>query len=223
MTSSDYLIGTGYFHKPEQYAQAKAFYRLWYTNTFRYAKPRRVLVLANGGCHIPGAPGQWIHVNGNLGHAHELSSGKKPYTMCGWSAAFVALAMIAYTDECDFVFKEQDTLAFGPWVERMWEEIGSKSMVFGNNQYACAQSLVLIKRAFIPEFVQLYMAEGSEQLKSNECEIKFARMEAARPDLFGRFSFGVDRVRPIPYDASVWYAQHFTKEELTEMKGRGLI
>lgn len=219
----NYVICTGFFHKPEHRAAAEAFYRLWYVNTFRHAKPARVIVLANGGCRIPGAPGHWIYCDGNLGHAHQLSSGQKPHAMCGWSAAFVTLAMLAYCDEVDLIFKEQDCLAFGPWVERMYAEIGTRGMIFGSNQFACAQSLVLIKHAFIPDFVRLYMDQGSEQSKSNECEMKFARLEAAHPDLFGRFSFGVDRARPIPYDAEVMYCQHLQPQEMEELRRRKLI
>ena len=219
-----YVICTGFFARPEDMDKAGKFFRVWYANTYRYSKPDRVIVLANGGSHSIGAPGEWIHLGGNLGHAHDLSSGRKPHEMCGWSAALVTLAMIAYSDESDFVFKEGDCLAFGPWVERMYSEIGTRGMIFGDNKrFACSQSLILIKHAFIPEFVRLYMAEGSEQLKANECECKFKRMEMKRPDLFGRFSFPFDRDRPLNYDLDVWYSQQNTPEELAEMKRRGLI
>lgn len=219
---SKYMIGTGYYEKPE--TPRSDFFSIWFQNTMRHAQPERVVVLANGGSKIDGAPGQWISMAGNLGHAHDLSEHRKPHVMCGWSAAFVTLAMLAYFDECDFIFKEQDALAFGPWVERLYEEIGTRGMIFGDNkEFACSQSVVLIRHAFIPEFVRLYMGTGSEQEKSNECELKFKRLEQANPEQFGRFSFGCDRDRPIPYDAEVFYAQQLSGEELAEMKRRELI
>lgn len=219
-----YVIGTGFFHKIGDAQKAREFFRIWYANTYRHAQPEDVFVIENGGCSsLRNLPGQQIHLTGNLGHAHEVNTGKKPHAMCGWSAIFVTLAMLAYNDEQDYVFKEQDCLAFGPWVDRMYSEIGSAGMIFGSNQFPCAQSLVLIKHAFIPEFVKLYMQEGTEQIKGNECEHKFARMERAHPDLFKRFSFGVDRARPIPYEADVFYAQQIKPEEMDELKRRGLI
>lgn len=218
----NYVIGTG-FYNPSG-SKAQEFYPIWYANTYRHANPERVLVLANGGSHMAAtAPGNWVYLDGNLGHAHDLSAGRKPHVMCGWSAAFVTLAMMAYSDERDFIFKEQDCLAFGPWVETMYHEIGDRGMIFGSNRYACAQAIVLCRHAFIPEFVRLYMGEGSEQAKSNECELKFARLERQHPDLFGRFSFGVDRDRPIPYDAEVFYVQQIQPGELAELRRRILI
>ncbi len=217
-----YIIGTGYMAKPG--SDQEKFYDIWYQNTMKHAKPERVIVLANGGSRIGEAPGQWINLNGNLGHTHDLTNGRKPYHWCGWSWAFVTLACIAYFDECDFIFKEQDCLAFGPWVEQLYAEIGERGMLFGHSKVmACAQSLCLIKRDFIPEFIKLYMSTGSEQDKANECELKFARLEKAHPYWFGRFCFGSDRDRPLPYDEPVFYGQQFSSEELIELKNRKLI
>lgn len=217
-----YLIGTGYHCRPGQ--TWHEFFPVWYHNTLKFAAPERVIVLASGGSRIEGAPGQWIEMAGDLGHTHDLSNGRKPYHWCGWSISFVSLALLAYFNECDFIFKEQDVLAFGPWVERMYSEIGNKGMVFGRAVIAPAvQSLVLCKHDFIPEFVRLYMGTGSEREKRNEGELKFERLERAHPDLFGRYSFGVDRDRPLPYDADVWYAQHLNGDEIAEIRMRGLL
>ena len=217
-----YIICTGYYG--EQGSDKEKFYDTWYRNTMTHAKPERVIVLANGGSRIGEAPGQWINLGGNLGHTHDLTEHRKPHAMCGWSCGFVALAMIAYMDECDFIFKEQDCLAFGPWVEQLYSEIGERGMLFGHSRVmACAQSLCLIKHAFIPEFVKLYMSQGNEQERSNECELKFARLEKSFPFWFGRFSFGVDRDRPMPVTEPVWYGQQFTQEELAELKNLKLI
>jgi hypothetical protein len=222
MGTMKYLIGTGYHNKPGQ--TWDQFFPTWYENTMKHASPQRVVVLASGGCTVPGAPGQWIHMDGDLGHTHDLSNGRKPFHWCGWSISFVTLALLAYFDECDFIFKEQDVLAFGPWVEKMYAEIGDKGMIFGSAEVAPAvQSLVLCKHWFIPEFVRLYMGSGSEQLKENEGEVKFFRLEQENPECFARYSFGVDRDRPIPYDAEVFYAQHLNGEELAELRKRGLI
>lgn len=217
-----YLIGTGFFNPPG--GNKDQFFPIWYSNTIKYCKPERIIVLANGESKIVGAPGQWIELAGNLGHTHDLTNHIKPHHWCGWSWAFVTLAALAYFDECDFVFKEQDALAFGPWVEQMYAEIGERGMIFGRNKvWACSQSIVLCKHSFIPEFIRLYMSTGSEQDKANECELKFARLEHDNPKWFGRYCFGVDRNRPIPMDEPVFYAQQIDDNELQELKNRKLI
>lgn len=222
MAELKYLIGTGYYNPNGD--KRRDFFNVWYSNTIKYTKPERIIVLANGGSKIVGAPGQWIELDGNLGHTHDLTNHIKPHKWCGWSWAFVTLAALAYFDECDFVFKEQDALCFGPWVDRMYSEIGNKGMIFGHNKvWACSQSVVLCKHDFIPEFMRLYMDTGSEQDKANECELKFARLEQQHPHWFGRYSFGVDRNRPIPFGDPVWYGQQFTDEELEDLKRRKLI
>lgn len=217
-----YLIFSGFHNRPGQ--TWDLFYPIWYNNTLKYSNPERIIVLASGNCRVPDARGQWITLAGDLGHTHDLSNGRKPYHWCGWSITLVTGLLLAYANECDAIFKEQDVLAFGPWVDRMYSEIGDKGMIFGKANVAPAvQSLVLCKHWFIPEFVRLYMGTGSEQLKENEGELKFARLEQENPNLFGRYSFGYDRDRPINYEDEVFYAQHLNPQELQEMKQRNLI
>lgn len=221
-SKSRYLIGTGFHSKPGQ--NRGDFFATWHANTMKYAKPERVIVMASGGNKIQGAPGQWIHLDGDIGHTHDLSNGRKPYHWCGWSIALVNLALLAYANECDFIFKEQDVLAFGPWVDRMYSEIGEAGMIFGKAKCMPAvQSLLLCKHWFIPRFVELYMGTGSEQLKENEGELKFMRLEQQHPKLFARYSFGYDRDRPINYDDDVFYAQHLQPAEMDELRLRKLI
>jgi len=217
-----YIIGTGYFCKPDQpYEQ---FYPIWWENTWKYAKPERVIVLANGGCSILNAPGQWIPLSGNLGHVHDLNTHHKPYDFSGWSTAFCTLAMLAYSDECDFIFKEQDVLAFGPWVERMYSEIGKGGMIFGRSKlFPSCQSLVLIRHWFIPKFVARYLGSGSQQSKEQENELKFARFRKADPDLFKQVSFGHDRDRPFNVKDEVFYLQQIKGHEMKMLVDAGLL
>lgn len=185
---------------------------------------KEVFILSSGGCQVPDAKGQWITLKGDLGHTHDLSNGRKPYDWCGWSMTIASLALLAYANETDFIHKEQDCLAFGPWVERMYSEIGTHGCIFGTGTLMPAfQSLFLVKHDFIPEFVRIYLGTGSEKLKENEGEQKFARMKEQYPDLFCHYSFGCDRDRPIPYDAEVFYCQHLNGEELHELRRRDLI
>jgi hypothetical protein len=223
-----YIICTGYFKPPPDRfppypIPVEDFYQLWWENTMKYAKPERVLVLAGGGHSAPNAPGQWIPLSGDLGHVHDLESGRKPYHWTGWSMTIMSLLLLAYYDECDAIWKEQDVLAFGPWVETMYEEIGDKGLIYGQAKCMPAvQSIFLCKHWFIPRFVRMFLGTGSEQYVENEGERKFQSLGETYPQVFTRYSFGVDRDRPLPFDSKVWYAQHLNAEELNELKARGL-
>lgn len=169
-----------------------------------------------------------LQLEGNLGHVGDLLNGTKKHELCGWSGAVLALAMIAYCNETDLIYKEQDCLAFGPWVDQMYADLGDKGMVFGrkmiNAPYMpCAQSLFLIRHRFIPEFVKRYIELGPENSQDNLPEHKFAKLEAAHPQHYARLSFGYDRERPINFDDKVFYAQKLSRNELEELKRRNLI
>lgn len=233
-----YLIGSGFHSNAGDKGNPKTagltaveFFPIWWDNTRRYSisavdGAEDIIVLATGNGERPKSrrTAQWIDLAGDLGHVHDLNEHRKPYHWCGWSISLVTLALLAYNNECDFFFKEQDVLAFGPWVERMYAEIGSAGMIFGRARCMPAvQSLLLCKHEFIPEFVRLFMSTGSEQEKRNEGELKFARLERDNPGRFARFSFGYDRDRPINYDDLVFYGQHWSADELKELRKRGLV
>jgi hypothetical protein len=229
------LIATG------QYAPGgfNDFANLWHDNTEKYMPSAekhlitQIVVLGNGGTY-PGVFNRvrrysGVTVNGNLGHVHDLIHGKKPYEFCGWSANVITAAMLAYSDESDLIYKEQDCLAFGPWIEQMYADLGDGKMIFGRKMKGppwmqCGQSLILIKHDFIPAFVASYLSMGRDGDIHNLPERKFERLE----EKFGkgivkRLSFGYDRERPINFDDPVWYAQKFTAQELDELRKRNLI
>lgn len=217
-----YLIGTSFFQKPGQ--RRDLFYPLWYENTVKYSKPEKIIVLSPANCAIADAPGQWIPMSGDLGHVHDLNQHRKPYHWCDWSIGFCTLALLAYYNECDFIYKEQDVLAYGPWVERMYEQIGKNLMIFGSAKCMPAvQSLVLCKHEFIPMFVHLFFGTGSEQVKSNEGELKFNRLSRMHRGLFGRYSFGYDRDRPFNEKDEVFYVQQCTSNDLKQLRAAKLL
>jgi hypothetical protein len=161
-------------------------------------------------------------LKGNLGHIGDLLEGRKPHKFCGWSMGVMTLALLAYQNETDFIYKEQDCLAFGPWVERLYSECGDKKVCFGKNGLmTCAQSLFLVKHDFIPEFVRSYLGTGPDA--ATMPETKFSNMAKVNQPNWTQFGFGVDRDRPIPWDDEVFYAQHLTRNELGELSKRGLI
>ena len=136
----------------------------------------------------------------------------------------MVLAMLAYVNECDFIYKEQDSLCFGPYVDTMYSEIGSHSCIFGSSVLMGSHaSPMLIKHSFIPEFVRLYLGTPAENKPDQIGEVKFARLQHEHPDQFCRYSFGVDRDRPFDVKAPVWTGQKFTRDELLQLRDAGLI
>ena len=141
----------------------------------------------------------------------------------------LAGAMLAYTDESDFIYVEEDCLAFGPWVDRLYEDMGEAVMAFGLKHQSppwmpCSQSLFIVRHSFIPTFVSTYLRMGRDGDVRTLGEQKFVIMEQQYgPTLIRRMSFGVDRERPIPWGAEVFYFQQPTKAELEEAATLGLI
>jgi hypothetical protein len=221
MTTHKYHIGTGYHATPG----SDDFFCTWYKNTLRFSEPKRITVLSDSGSLLPFKSGVMLDLNldGNLGHFMQLVNGQKAYAINGWSGAIVTLALIAYCDECDFIFKEQDCLAFGPWAEKMYDELGTAKGIWGSCSFMpCEQSLFLVMHDQIPQFVQHYL-DGPPQNRSGEFgEDKFKRMEEKYPDQYRRFSFGCGRDRPILWDDPVFYFQQAKPEDVAEAKRRGL-
>lgn len=229
MTNRNYIIGTGFYHAPHQREWAAWFWRLWRQNTaMNYTdqlQTNKVLVVANGQC-LPEKDHMVmpITLNGNLGHVGQLLSGEKKHRLCGWSGAVLTCAMVAYCEEADFVWKEQDVLTFGDCIGQMYEEIGDAGMIFGSCKLMpAAQSLFLVKHEFIPDFVRRYLSKNPENTEAWLPEKKFARMASESPDKVKRFSFPFDRDRPLDMTLPIWYSQKNTKAELLEMRERGLI
>lgn len=228
-----YTLGTGYY-KGNNQAETEDFMGLWVKNLIRYTNPlpQQAYFLSVGGSAVPEwivqdgmpCPAQDIQIPGNLGHVHHLLNDLNPYNHCGWSAAAIILAMMAYNNETDFIFREQDVLAFGPYIERMYQEIGDAGMIFGSYSHMpCAQSLFLVKHHFIPIFVRDYLTQGSDRDRHNLTEHKFRAMEGIHPKAYKRFSFGYDRDRPITYEDAVWYGQKISQEEIDELRKRGML
>jgi hypothetical protein len=199
-------------------------------NTLKHSEPFAIYVMATGDGEIPdvepykSVPLFWVDILGDLGHCGDLLSGKKPYRFPGGALTWLTLAMIAYANECDFIYKEQDVLAFGPCVETMYNEIGSHGCIFGScKKMASASSLMLVKHWFITDFVRLYLGTPAENKPDMISECKYAQLEKQYPSLYCRYSFGLDRDRPLNLKAPVWYAQKFTPDELLALREAKLI
>lgn len=223
------FIGSSYFDKRQ--ADRPEFLRIWIENTKRFCPdPTRVVLVAEAGSKIPFAlPDNYdvVNLSGDLGHVTDLECGRKKNEFAGWTAHMLALAMLAYCDEADFIYKESDCLAFGPCLEQMYIDMGVGEICFGHAQpvspgFPSSQSLFLVKHSFIPAFVSAYISFGGDAKIHGEhkmCQLR---------DKFGggrvrQLSFGQDRCRPIEWHRKCLYIQQCYPEELAEMKSRNLI
>ena len=230
-----YILGTGYFDSGS--GRPDWFAGVWLENTVLFADPlpERIIVVSVGNSHPP-YPAVTPEGNvriitldlpGNPGHVHQLigkSKPAKPYHYTGVTATFLAVCGIAYANECDFIYKEQDCLAFGPWVTKLYCELGGAGMIFGRCRVlGSAQSLFLVRHHFLPTFMAHLIQSGSEQDPRNLPEHKFTRLMAEMPECVRYCSFGYDRDRPLNMDDGCWYAQKFTSEELKQLEAMRLI
>lgn len=234
------LIGTGFIHGNRR----DEFASLWVSCVRRYTTlsvGSKLVVLAVHDSWVPsdffefrtiGVEG--VSLTGNLGHVSNILDGSKPYPFCGWSMTLLTLALLAYQNESDLIFIEQDCLVFGDYVTRMYEDMGTGDMVFGGKMKShpfmpCAQGLVLIRHSFIPTFVAEYIQLGDERRTNKEGkddnlpEDKFAWFLEKDPGRIKTLSFGVDRERPIPYEDPVFYAQQLSDFEIQTLQQKGLL
>lgn len=222
------LIGTGFHAFPsiaDEHAKVE-FFCMWVE---RFEFGRSIIVVNNSRVRqLPIAEQhniQVIDIYGNLGHVGNHLGKFRPHLL-GWSMSWIIPALIAYSEQRDFIYVEQDCLVFGDWEQAILKEAEErgKLALFGNapNYIApCEQSLFWIHRDYITEFVNRYMniPDGDGKMLPEE---KFMTMRAQ--DLrIGQFSIGVGRARPLTFDAPAWYAQHLTIEEIQELNDRKLI
>jgi hypothetical protein len=202
----------------------------------RNVMPQRTFMLCTGELPPPydcgdivTAPLQKIFTTGDLGTFMNLRNKEKDFRFCGWYASILALAMLAYNDEADMLYQEQDCLVFGDCIGRIYSELGSASVMIGSMPgQPCAQSLFFVKHNYLPEFVRLLCGQGPQSEPGQLGEEIFQRLEERHPLDWKRFSFPYDRQRPLPVDQPMfagkcWYAQKFSPKELTEMKATGLV
>lgn len=222
-----FLIGSSYFNNGKR-NQENVSVRWWRLVQKADPKPTRFVVISEADSTFLWRDPRLevVRLSGNLGHCGQLLSGEKPYAFSGWSITMLSLALMAYADEADFIYSEQDCLAFGPWVRQMYADLGDGDIVFGRRHdgppwMPCSQSLFLVRHKAIPEFVAKYLSLGTDADKDNLGEHKFMKlMESWGQDRARMLSFGVDRCRPIPWDDRVFYFQQPTVDELLEVDCR---
>jgi hypothetical protein len=200
----------------------------WYSNTLRFSNPDKLFIV-NHGCKRPEMITDnkvcWIDLNYNLGHMGDLLSGKKNHKFSGWAMSVLNGALLAYSNNCDMFYKEQDCLAFGNWIERIYETSNGKSFVFGKcktTPHNVEQSLFFIRNNFLCEFVKDFLSiEGGDD--KTLTEEKFLIIEKKHMEATVRLDFGYGRDRPFDMNKDVFYIQQEKSLEIKQLKDKGLL
>ena len=189
--------------------------------------PQKIVVLCSRGERPPVHCGitDFIVCKGDLGH---INAPSHRHQVEGWPIALMTGLLVAYNNESDAIFLEQDCLPFGPFVSQMYSEIrDGVGCIMGNlSTQPCAQSLMLIRHWFIPELVHGYLGKKIA-CKGLQGEQAFSEMDRDMHGKFQRFSFGWDRDRnPKGYAddvGKVCYYQQNSFAEIAQMKECGLL
>lgn len=216
----NYVIGTGYYDNKKT---SEGFFQTWMNNTKRFSSPSDIVVVNSASSSLERFGGTWINMKHNYGHVKTMSPDEK---YGGWWLGFMTSAMIAYGHGMDFIYKEQDCLAFGAWVQKLFDdsEYQKASVIVGKfkHKYQIEQSLVLVRRKHILSLIGMYLSIP-ESDKALRPELKFLQLMNRKPGMMAYTDMGCGRNRPIPYASKCFYAQQLTPVELKGLASAGLI
>lgn len=220
-----YIIGTGYCDNTTQNGiERSELMKYWVRNNRATANPRAQFVLSMHGSSFSHPDVKEINVVGNLGHYSDLLEGRKTHAFSGAGAAIMTLAMVAYCDESDFIYKEQDSLAFGNWVEHLYSECRDYGAVIGNPEPCpSGTALMLFRHERIPEIISAYIHEGPENNIQNLVEHHYHAIAEKNPELVGFYKMGYDKKRPVNFDDETFWIQQPNLKEIDELKRRNLL
>jgi hypothetical protein len=228
-----YLLGSSFFDGGKNGPEfRRAFAPIWSANVAKLTpQPSRIVIICEAGSKRPtvGWNTDVIRLTGDCGNCDQILKGKRPNDYSGWTAGMAALAMLAYVDMADFVYFEEDCLAFGDVIGQAYRDMGDGDMVFGRKMMSapwmpCSQAFFLVRHRAIPQFVSDYLALGGERSVTNLGEHKHCKIEQKwGSQRARRLTLGCDRERPIPWDAPAFFCQQWTLAELAEAKRRNMI
>lgn len=204
---------------------AKWYAKVQWQTTFKDVPARWVFTIASARSRFADTHGQWITLNGDLGHCDPMLDGTRKIFMPQSPTTWMIGAWLAYGSEADLLYVEQDVLAFGPWIERIYQDIGTKQAIFGTGKLhkGSSTSLFMVKHAFIPQWCRDYLSEGPENIYNRLPEQKWRRMAERTPENYARLSFGYDTDRPFNPKDEVFYLQKITPDEMRLLAEQGLI
>lgn len=241
------LIGTGFHCTEETRAWKMELLRLWFWNTRKVFPTEKIVIVASAPLSLSphdlaiynGTPDKSVpmpvviqyddairtptYYEEDRKHFPNLCTPK----LCGWSMSWIIPAMVAYSESKDFIYKEQDCMAFGDWHLPLF---GEGCFKIGSSQSMCSeQSLFYILHWTILQIVHDYLA-----INRTDCEMdteeKFRILTRTSRVPSTHLPFGVGRDRPFPQDKEhvAWYFQKVKHDkdfiaEVLELKKLGLL
>jgi len=232
-----YTIVTGYWANTGE-SYKKEFLDIWYDNTRKYSKPIQIFALNPNSKEIPNNTSydiDWINFKYNLGHVHMLDAGwGVDPKIGGWSMSFMLGCLLAYSNESDLIFKEQDALCFNGWIDKLYSDAETQNVsgIVGRiqdaNGQALEQSVFLIKREILLPFISAYSGlaqnDGGPGFLRPEGKFKYI-MDHILKNNIGYTSMGYGRSRPSNgFDAKEdFYIQKVTPKEMAQLTSLGLV
>lgn len=219
----NFSVYTGYVARDldgNKYANLNSqnFFNLWYKNTRKYIPNKDIFLL---GPDVPDLSlTQNVKILGkyaNLGHIGDYLTNIKTGRWCGWTAAVVLGLAHSYAAGTDFIYKEQDCLSFGNYIERMYNDCKDHDIVYGScSAMGVAQSLFLVKRDAIPDIIASLSKDEDRDVLP---EYKFTRLPVRQK----RLSFGYDRDRPFNESDDCFYIQQLSTQDIEKLNNKALI
>lgn len=218
------LIGSGFYASFENHREASRFFHLWQENTQlelhrSSAEIQSIVVVDNSALGLPDYfSNERVRIHRNLGHAGDPFPKIAGTPLLGWSISWIIPALAAYSEGCDFIYKEQDCLAFGDWLPMV--RVGRFS-IGRNDNMPCEQSLFFIRHDAILEVVRLYLCITDHDAVMST-EEKFVRvMQAVSGAEFHSLTGG--RNRPLPDSSKPFYLQRITNDEMQALQRAALL
>jgi hypothetical protein len=238
-----YIIVSGYYNDPVTAPNSyyEDLFEIWWNNTISTTMrtvPEKIYIINSGG-NMPEEKkrGDWIDLNYNLGHVCDcMPAGRMPgkHAICGWSMGVLMGAFLAYSNNCDLVYKEQDCLAFGPWAEALGSVLrdGVKittGKLSSDLPFKVEQSLFGVKYDYLLPFVYQYLNIPEADYITVPEHKWLHLIENVWKEKFAYLPFGYGRQRPVNYKDTVFYVQHdpvsrkISEAEFNKLKQNGLI
>lgn len=228
-----YTIGTGWWcdgsgihtHSKHQIyvdkeTRQQDFFNLWYKSVTKFTNPEKIIVIDSNSPIKPDLSDKenvtLFSLSKNYGAAVDGSS---KGVLSGWDRSILTSASIAFLDDAEyFVYVEQDCVLWGEnIIEDIINGMGDKMISLGSGEgtpQPLQQSLIIIKREFIPTFLFTEMNSTTEELRISP-EIRY--FEKFKNHIkFLDIDYG--RKRPINFEDKKFYAQHLNTIELNQYK-----
>lgn len=242
--SSRYVIGTGWWcdgtgqhagstlahNRSADLIREKHFFGLWYHFVTKYTNPSKIIIVDSNSPVKPDLPDdpriEFLSLQENFGHYRDCDVRR----MCGVERVHLGCAMYAYINDCDLVYIEQDCLVIGEdWVEHCMAHMRKGKIMYGHGKgtpQPQQQSLVIVKREFIPEFMSRLIHHFNVARRKLIKGVERGRVsperrwhKAFRWDV-DYIPFGHGRARPLDMTDRYFYAQHWTEHEIEQLLKR---